>query len=154
MPGPNLAPTDQCALLAVIDPDAYNAAEYASNYVSVVNFRRLMAVCSVGDMQSTSTVDFQVKQATATGASPADATTISGASITQFTKAGSDDNKQAIINLDVTALDIANGFDCAAIVMTVGTAASDAAAYLFGFDPIYGTASDSDIATVDEIVTL
>ena len=154
MPGPNLTPTDQCALLAVIDPDAYNANTYTSPYVSVVNYRRLMAICSVGDMQSSSTVDFSVRQSQTAESSPATATTIAGASITQLTKAGSDDNKQAIINLDVTALDIANGYDCAAIQLVVANAASDAAGYLFGFDPIYGTASDNDVASVDEIITL
>ena len=154
MPGYNLIPTDQCALLAVIDPDAYGASTVASAYVSVSGYRRLMAVCSVGDMQSGSTVDFTIRQSQTAETSPATAKAISGASITQFTKAGSDDNKQAIINLDVTALDLDNDFDCAAIQMVVGTAASDAAGYLFGFDPVYGAASDNDVSTVDEIVTL
>jgi hypothetical protein len=154
MPGYHLAPTDQIALLAVIDPDAYTADTYFSAYVSVVNFRRLMAIVTVGDLGSSATVDFQVMQATETGAAPASATTISGAATTQFTQAGTDSNKQAIINLDVTALNLDSGFDCAAIRMIVGTATSDAAAYLFGLDPIYGAASDNDVATVDEIVTL
>ena len=77
---------------------------------------------------------------------------ITGKAITQLTQAGTDSNKQAIINLHRDELDLANSYTHVRLSHTVATATSDSAAILLGFDPRYNTASDNDAATVDEIV--
>lgn len=141
-------PTDRVGILAVIDPDAYTAAVYTSAWVRARYFGRLKATVFAGDLGTSATLDFAVhSSASSNGASP----TVVG-SITQLTQAGTDSNKQAIINVECDKL--TEGHEYVAIVMTVGTATSDAGAVLEGFDPRYAPASDIDASTVDEIVSV
>lgn len=143
---PNALGSELAAIVGVIDPDAYTNAAYESGYVDMSKFESLMAIVMVGDMVSSSTVDFKLQSAVAaTGGAD-----ISGKSITQLTKAGTDDNKQAIINLRRDEL--TEGHRYVKAVMTVGTAASDSGAILIGLNPRNAPASDNDIAAVDEIV--
>ena len=144
-------PSEMAAVVAVIDPDANAAATITSTWVPMKNFEMLMAIVMVGDMVSTSTVDFKLQQATdSSGTGNKD---ISGKAITQLTEAGVDDNKQAVINLIAEELDVNGGFDHVAMVMTTAAAASDSGAAMLGFEPAIAPASDNDISTVDEIVT-
>ena len=148
---PNILPSDRAAVLAAIDPDAYAASTVVSGYVDIANWSQLMAIIAVGDMVATSTVDAKIQQATdnsGTGAKD-----VTGLAITQLTQAGTDDNKQAIINVTQTDLDFNNDFHFVQLSVTIGTAGSDLAALLLGFDPRYNTASDNDASTVDEIVS-
>ena len=144
--------SEQAAVAAVIDPDAYAASTVTSGWMSMVKFRQCLAIVSVGTMAATSTVDAKIEQAqdsSGTGAkdmSPAKA-------ITQFTAAGSDDDKQAVINVRADELDKDNNFTHIRLSMTIAVAASDADGKLIGLDPTEGAASDNDAATVDEIVT-
>jgi hypothetical protein len=143
---PNALGSELAAIVGVIDPDAYTNAAYESGYVDMSKFESLMAIVMVGDMVSSSTVDFKLQSAaTASGG-----TDITGKAITQLTKAGTDDNKQAIINLRREELTVGHRYVKA--VMTVGTAASDSGAILIGLNPRNAPASDNDIAAVDEIV--
>jgi hypothetical protein len=109
-----------------------------------------LAIVAVGDMVATSTVDGKLEQATdgaGTGAKD-----ITGKAITQFTAAGTDSNKQALINLRPEELDIANNFTHFRLTMTVATAASDAMGIVLGGAPRIGNANENDLAAVDEIV--
>lgn len=145
-------PSEKVAVVATIDPDAYTAAAYTSDWVNAENFQQLMATVMVGALGTSATLDFKLQQATdnsGTGAKD-----ITGAAITQLTQAGTDDDKQAIINLNPEKLDVANGFTFVAMVMTVAVATSDCGAIMHGLWPQYGPASDNDLASVDEIVTV
>lgn len=150
----NLKGSDRCALLAVLDPDANGAGAVSSAWISMADYGRVMAVVAAGDLGTNATLDFKVQQATdASGTGVKDVT---GAAITQLTQAGTDEsNKQAIIDVHRSALDIANDFDHVRITMTTGTATSDSAAFLWGFDlrnnPLDGT---QHAATVAEVVSV
>lgn len=146
----NAKATELVALAGVIDPDAYTAATYTTGWVSMKNFARLAALVSVGDMAATSTVNAKLEQATSSGG--AGAKDITGKAITALTQAGTDDNKQAWINLEPAELDVDNNFAFVRLSMTVAVAASDAAGYLFGIHPSRGPATDVDLASVDEVV--
>lgn len=148
---PNIVPSDRAAIVGAIDPDAYAASTVATGWVDIANWSQLMAIVAVGDMVATSTVDAKIRQATDnSGTSAKDVT---GLAITQLTQAGTDDNKQAVINVKQTDLDYNNDFQFVQLSVTIGTAGSDLGGLLLGFDPRYNTASDSDASTVDEIVS-
>ena len=145
-----LRPSDVAAVLGAIDPDAYAAGTYTTGWIDMKTFGSVLAIVMAGDLGAGATLDAKIEQATsAAGAGVKD---VAAKAITQLTKAGTDDNKQALINLSAEDLDIANGFTHVRLSMTVGTAASDAGAVVLGFDARYQPASDSDAATVDEIV--
>ncbi|MBR9764804.1 MAG: hypothetical protein GYB53_15065 [Rhodobacteraceae bacterium] len=147
-----LLPSDRAAVVGVIDPDAYAANTYTTGWISMSAFQSIMACIMAGDLGASATVDAKIEQATDDSGS--DAKDVAGAAITQLTKAGSDDNKQAVINCNAEDLDLANDFTHARLSVTVATAACDVGAVVLGFDPRYGPASDSDLASVDEIVAL
>jgi len=142
--------SEQVAILGVIDPEASTAAAYTSDWVALKNFERYAAIISVGEMAATSTVDAKIQVATdSSGTGNAD---VSGLAITQLTAAGTDDDKQAVINFDVSDIPTSAAYTHAALVITVATAASDTAGHVLGINPKYHPASDSDLASVDEIV--
>lgn len=146
----NSLPSERCAVVGVIDPDAYNANSYQTAFAPVSKFRRFQAIVMVGDMQGSSTVAAKLQRATdASGTSAED---ITGAAITTLTQAGSDDNKQAIINYDTQGED-GDAKNFIGLVVTVAAAASDMGAVLLGFDPMEAPASDNDLSSVDEIVS-
>lgn len=138
-------------LLGVIDPDAYAAGTVTTSWVAMKDVQSIGALISVGTMASTSTVDAKLQQAT--DASGTGAKDITGKAITQLTQAGGDSDKQAIINCSQDELDLANDFTHVRLSITVATAASDAAGFIFGKGLRYGPAEDADLASVDEIVT-
>ncbi|GAB5506675.1 MAG: hypothetical protein Rhirs2KO_18380 [Rhizobiaceae bacterium] len=145
-----LRPSDEVALVGVIDPDAYAASTVTTGWIAAKNFEKFLAIIKAGDLGASATLDAKLEQAqdgSGTGAKD-----ITGKSITQLTKAGSDDNKQSMINLVNEELDVTNGFTHFRLSMTIGTAASDAEGEVLGLQPRYAPASDNDISTVDEIV--
>lgn len=143
--------TDDVALLAVIDPDAYTTQAITTSYVDASKFQNLGVLVSAGDIASSGTIDCQLVQATSsTGAGSKN---ITGKAITQLTAGSTDSNKQAWINVDGGELDVENSFRYVAATMTVSVAAADSAAYIFGSNPNYGPASNNDVSTVDEIVS-
>ena len=106
----NPLPSEKIAVLGTIDPDAYAASTIVSDYCSLEKFESLMIVLTVGDIVATGTIDAVVKQATSSAGAGAKNLTTSKA-ITQLTQAGSDSNKQVIINVRAEDLDMANNFD-------------------------------------------
>jgi hypothetical protein len=108
-----------------------------------------MGIVFVGTLGSSATVDAKFEQAnTAAGGDVKDVT---GKAITQLTQAGTDSDKQAVINLQSEELDVNGGFRWARLTVTVGTATSDMGAAVFGCDPRYSP--PTDLYSVDEIVT-
>lgn len=150
MGNPNLLPSHRAAVVGVIDPDANAAGALSTGWIAMKDFASIMAIVMAGDLGTSATLDAKIEQAT--DGSGTGAKDVSGKAITQLTQAGTDSNKQAVINCRADEIDIANGFTHARLTMTTATATSDSAAIVLGFDPAYGPASDSDAATVDEIV--
>lgn len=146
----NMKPTELAGVVGVIDPDANAAATYTTDWVAMKNWQALLAVIMAGDLGASATLDVKLEQATTSGG--AGAKDVTGKSITQLTQAGTDSNKQVLINLRPEELDVEGGFDYVRLSMTVGTATSDSGALLLGVYPSRGPATDFDLATVDEIV--
>lgn len=142
----NAKASELAALVGVIDPDAYSAAAYETGYVDMSLFENIMAIAILGDFVSTGTADFKLQSsASASGGSD-----IAGKSITQLTQAGTDSNKQSIINLRRD--DLPEGHRYVKAVLTLGTAGADMTAVIIGLNPRNGAASDNDLTSVDEIV--
>lgn len=148
----NMLPSEQAAILGVIDPDAYAAGTYVTGWIDMSLWDRIQAIVMAGDLGASATLDAKVTVGTtSTGGTTADVT---GGAITQLTQAGSDSNKQAIINLDVNQLAATHvAYQYMRLSMTVGTATSDAGGLVLGFGPKYAPADDNDASTVDEIVS-
>lgn len=146
----NAIPSERAAVLGVIDPDANAAGALTSDWGDLTLFESAMAIVMAGTLGASATLDAKLQQAT--DSSGTGAKDITGKSITQLTQAGTDSDKQAIINVRAEELDLDNGFTHVAIVMTTATATSDSGAILLGFNPRSGPASDNDLASVDEIV--
>lgn len=147
----NLLPSEACAVLGGIDPDAYTAATTVTDYADMGAFESVMFVLQVGTMATNATLDAVVQQATDSSGTGAKNLATSKA-ITQLTQAGSDSDKQVIINVRAEELDLANDFNHVALSVTGATAASDYGVLILGFNPRIMPASDNDIASVDEIV--
>ncbi len=145
---PNIKPSNRGVLAAVIDPDALTAATHTSGWVSMVDFGAIMAVIMAGTLGASATVDAKLEQATdSSGTGTKD---ISGKAITQLTQAGTDSDKQAIINCRSDELDVNNSFTHVRLSITVGTATSDGGGLILGFDGRYQPVADA--STVDEVV--
>jgi len=147
---PNELASEGVAIGATIDPDVLTATAFTSDWMSMADFENAMAIVMVGTLGSSATVDAKLLQATdASGTGSKD---ITGKAITQLTEAGTDSDKQAIINCRSEELDLANDFDHIALWIDVNVASSDGAGILLGLNARYKPASDNDLASVDEIV--
>ncbi|GLS87691.1 hypothetical protein GCM10010873_26650 [Cypionkella aquatica] len=140
----------RAAVVGVIDPAAKAAATYTSGWIAMANFQQVMAIIMAGTLGASATLDAKFEQAT--DAAGAGAKDVVGSAITQLTKAGSDDSKQALVSLYAEDLDANNNFTHVRLSMTIATATSGASALVLGFDCRYGPASAYDAASVDEIV--
>lgn len=139
--------SDQVVLAATIDPDAYGTGAQNSDWVAMSTFEAILATVYAGTLGASATLDAKLQQAT--DGSGTGAKDITGKAITQLTKAGSDDDKQAIIECRSEELDVANSFTHVRLVVTIGTAASDAAATIHGVAARYMA---TNLASVDERV--
>lgn len=149
MRNPNILPSDDARLAAVIDPDVLTAATHTSGWVDMATYHAIMAVVMAGTLGSSATLDAKLEQAK--DSSGTGAKDITGKAITQLTQAGTDDSdKQAVINCRADELDTANDFTHVRLSITVATASSDGAGLILGFDARYEPADD--VSTVDEIV--
>lgn len=150
----NSLPSERYAIVGVIDPDAYTNSTFYTGYIDVSKFRRLSAIIQAGDIASTGKID--AKFTAYTDGSGGGAKDVTGAAITQLTEAGTDSNKQAIIDLEtqkLAALTAGTNYTHVRLVLTTTTAGADVGVIVLGFDPIAYPASDADLASVDEIVS-
>lgn len=154
MPMGNTLSSEIAALLATVDPDDYAAGAQNSDWIDLGLYDQVMAVVMAGTIGTGSTLDAKLTQATSSGG--AGEKDITGKAITQLTQAGSDSDKQAVINCRADELDIANDFRFVRLVQTGGTGSPattvDHSAVLVGFGARYEPASDGDLASVAEIV--
>lgn len=146
----NLNASAVVAVLAAINPVSQGVGTVTTGWIDMQNWFRAMAVIQVGALGASATVDAKIQQATSSGG--AGAKDVAGTLITQLTKAGSDDNKQVVINLRPEDLDFNNAYRFVRLSLTVATAASLVSALVLGLDARYGAANMSDATTVDEIV--
>lgn len=147
--GYNEAITERMAILSVIDPQSVGTDGATGDVIDMDDHRRVVFILAIGAMQSTGTVDLAIKGDTASGG--AYATTIPGKSITQLTEAGTDDNKQVMI--EVTAEEVAaQSLRYLKPVVTVGVDASLMCLIALGDFARYSNATGYDLASVDEIV--
>ena len=146
----NAKPSEVAGIVGVIDPDALAASTVTSAWISAKNFTSFMTIVQAGDLGAAATVDAKLQQATS-GAG-AGAKDITGKLITQLTQAGTDSDKQVIINLRPEELDVKNDFAFFRLSLTVAVAASEVSAVILGMFPARGPATGVDLATVDEIV--
>ncbi len=147
---PNLKPSDKATVLAKIDPVSQGVGAVSTGWLLASTHHQYLAALIVGVLGAAATVDAKLEQATS-GAG-AGAKDVTGSAITQLTKAGADDNKAVLINLNPNKLDVANDFDYFRLTVTVAVAASLLSACVLGFEAREGVAAH--IAGVDEIVTV
>lgn len=152
MDNPNLLPSDRAKLAAVINPQSVVGATVTSGWVSMKTYGTILALVQAGAIAASALVDAKLEQATSSGG--AGAKDITGKSITQLV--GTDDNKQAEINLRAEELDVQNNYAYVRLSITVGdTASPDAAAALVsgairGFNARYQPATA--VASLAQVV--
>jgi hypothetical protein len=144
---PNIKPSEQATVAAVINPQSANSAQ-SSGWVSMATYEAIQALVVAGALGASATVDAKLQQAQ--DASGTGAKDITGKAITQLTKAGSDDNKQAIINCYAQDLDVSGGFTHVRLTITPATAACLIAGVVLGHYARYQPAAAA--ASVDEVV--
>ena len=140
--------SERAAVVATIDPDAYAASTVNSDEVDMSKFERILAIVEAGTLGASATLDATLQSATTSGGSFSN---ITGKAITQLTQAGTDSDKQAIMNLRADELTAGHRYVRLQIVVAVAT--SDCGGIVLGLDPRHGPASDNDLASVDEIVS-
>lgn len=140
--------SEELAVVATIDPDAYGTGTQTSDWIDLSKFGEVLFIVQAGDIASTGKVDFQVHEAT--NGSGANAQLLTGKSITQLTQAGTDSDKQALVG--VRAEELSAGYRYVAGKLVLTTAGADAAVIALAGDARYKPASDYDLASVDEIV--
>lgn len=145
----NALPSEIAAIVGTVDPDANGVGAVSSDWVDMAAFESIMAIVMSGTLGTSATLDAKLEQAT--DSSGTGAKDISGKAITQLVKASNDDD-QAIINCRAEDLDLANDFTHARLTMTVGTATSDAAGIVLGFNAKRMPVDGEDLASVVEIV--
>lgn len=141
--------SEQLAVVGVVNPASLTANTYLTGVIDMLLHRRALFILAVGALTTDNTTDFSVVGDTASGGSYA--TTITGKVITQLTKAGSDDNKQVLV--EVTAEEVAaQGLRYIKGKVVTATAAALGCVVALADATRYGPASAYDLASVDEIV--
>ncbi|SFB02755.1 hypothetical protein SAMN04515620_11347 [Collimonas sp. OK607] len=146
----NAKGSELLAVLATIDPASQAAGAATTGWISVANHHGLLAVIQSGALGTNATLDAKLQQAidsAGTGAKD-----INGKAITQLTQAASGSNKQALINLRPEELDTVNGFGFVRLSLTVGVAASLAAAQVLGVNPRFAPADAGNQAAVAQVL--
>lgn len=139
--------SERLAIVATIDPQSASAGNYDSDAVDVSKFERVMFVLLAGALGSSGTVDFKLRESDASGGTYGD---ISGKAATQLTQAGTDDNKQVVI--EIKADELTDGKRFVKARVTTATAASLVALVALAGEARDRPISADDLASVDEIV--
>lgn len=140
---------ENVAVLGTIDPVSQSAGSANTDVIDTSLFEKILFIVKVGALGASATVDFDVKADSASGGSYS--TSVTGKAITQLTKAGSDDNKQVLVEVDANALRAQNAsFRYIRGTVTVATAACLVDVTVLGFGCTYGPASQYNLASVDE----
>ena len=142
---PSLKPSQRVALAATIDPQTTNAAQ-STPWISAALFHKLMATVKVGAIANGGLVDAKFQQAQdAAGTGAKDITTTVMATMNAA-------SQQSCINCKMVELDINNGFSFVRLTVTPSVANCAISADVLGVDQHYGFASDSNAASVVQVV--
>jgi len=144
---PNVKASDEIVVVGVINPTSQGAGALSTGWIDMQKYPQLLAVLAVGVLGASATCDAKLEQANTSGGGGVK--DITGKAITQLTKAGSDDNKQVMINLQDQELDINAGFRWARLTVTVAVAASLTQAIVYAHGARFGP--EAQATTVDEI---
>lgn len=141
--------SEKLAIVATIDPDVLTATTHDSDEVDMTKFRRVIFIIAAGTLGACATFDAKLRG----GASGSATNDISGKAITQLTKAGCDDDKQAIIEITSEELQAVDpSYTHVSCRITVGAASCDGGMIALAGDARHGPAVGDDLASVDEIV--
>jgi hypothetical protein len=143
---PNVQPSKRSVHLATINPQSATTAK-STGWVNASLFHSFKAKVVVGAFATSAVINAKLEQATSDGGSPKDVT---GKAIAALTQAGTDDDKQAIIELRQADLDVANDYDWFRLTITPTVDAVLIYGEIEGLDPVFG--SGTAAATVDEVV--
>ena len=141
---------ERLALIGTIDPDAYSANTYTSDEINMADFKRVVFILSVGDLGSSATVDFEINGGASSNPGSL-ATLVTGKDATQLTQAGSDSDKQVIIEVSAEEA-AAQGLQYLEAEVIVGTAACDLGLIVLGEPAHYSDTAGLDLATVAEVI--
>jgi len=124
----NALPSELLDVAAAHDPDVYTATAYSSGYADMRDYEQLLAVFLLGDMGSSATYIAKLQSAVAASGG-AD---IVGKTITSLTQAGTDGDKQAMINLRREEMDLANLHRFVKALITIGVQSVDSSVIILG----------------------
>ncbi len=141
---------ERLALIGTIDPDAYSANTYTSDEINMADFKRVVFILSVGELGSSATVDFEINGGASSNPGSL-ATLVTGKDATQLTQAGSDSDKQVIIEVSAEEA-AAQGLQYLEAEVIVGTAACDLGLIVLGEPEHYSDTAGLDLATVAEVI--
>lgn len=141
-------PSDYVAVAGAIDPQLLDDGSLTSDWVALADFTQVMFVVNLGATDITTDVKIQ----SADDSSGTNNTDIALLVVTQL--ADDDDNKQVILSVDQS--EVNTGDTHVAVVVTAGdgTLGSNVSAVCLGFNSEFQPASNKDVASVAEIVTL
>ena len=143
--------SDRLAIVSCIDPDAYTTGTQTGDAIDMSVHRQIMTIVQAGALGSSATLNCLLTESATSGGTY---TQITGKGITQLTQAGTDSDKQAVINLK--ASELSAGMRWVKVSLRIGTATSDCGTITLAGRPRYSTASPTttygDLASVDEIV--
>lgn len=140
--------SEALAVVGTIDPVDRTATGTAlSDAIDMSKFHQVVFTLMLGAIGATDTIDLKLTECATSGGTYTD---ISGKAITQL--GGSDDNKQAVINL--RGDELTPGYRYVKAKLTHGGTATSVLVSLLcqGGQARYKPASDNDLASVDEIV--
>ena len=120
-------------LLAKIDPDNYGAAEYNTGFVNMGNYHRAVAEIHTGDMAGGATLNADLEE----GADALGVQRNTLKSITQLAQVLGDADDTVIIEFQTEEFNVDGGFEFLNLEVTVGVAAVDFTALLWGIIPVY-----------------
>jgi len=139
------------SVIGAIDP-SNSATSQGSDVWDMENFEKVMAIVQAGAFGTAGTIDAKfVQSATSNGTYT---THVASKSITQLTEAGSDDNKQAIINLNAAEV-AAVTMRWAKLKVTCGGTTNYVNAVVLGAPRrtlAFTSIAAKDLSSVDEIV--
>ncbi len=144
---PNSTFSERVAVLAALDPQTLDNTNATSDYAGLAKYERVAFLISVGNIDTSTTVDAALYEAVNSAGGSAQALT--GKALTQLGASG--DNQQAVI--EVSAAELSAGFTHVACRVTVTGSTATVSVVGLGIDGRLLPASDDNLASVVEIVT-
>ena len=141
--------SEQLAVVSVIDPDAYGTGTQDGDIIDMAARDRVLFIVQVGDIASSGVVDFVVYGSAAANFSTPGP--IPGKAITSLTQAGTDSDKQAVVEVSAWEVGIL-GYRYIRGHLILTGAGADAAVIGIGGKSRFEPATLADLASVDEIV--